>query len=446
MPLPPLVKQILTTLDHAGFRAFLAGGCVRDFLLGASPADYDIVAHCSLDTLKTLFRNERIKIAGKTFPVLLVNGGKGKKEGEMKEEVEVAPARSSGAADTFPHADLGTRDFTINSMALDPATGDLIDPFNGREDLIGRIIRFTGNPLHRIKEDPLRMVRACRFKAAIQGQFAPDTLQTIKTRAPSLTSAIAPERLRLEVMKAMAVPRPSIFFLALRETGLLQQIFPCLDRCVALDGGPYHGETVFEHCLMTGDVLSPRKPLLRLAGFLHDTGKFDAARMEPNGLTFKGHETRKEAMVKDLETLRFSTREVEFISAMVQVHMRPLTAKSSPRAVRRLLAFLAEHQVSYQDFMRLRIADKASNRAKPAYTLSDVKIRLKKIYDARARHGNREFTLASLAIDGNDVMTLLGRGPGREIGRILDHLFEQVIDDPSLNTYDKLRALVLDYY
>ncbi len=433
MPLPPSVEQVLATLHHAGFRALLVGGCVRDFLLGGIPADHDIVVHCPLDTLKTLFRDESVRIVGNTFPVLLVN------------DVEVAPARAAARPDDpFPHTDLGARDFTINSMALDPVTGHLTDPFNGREDLTRKIIRFTGNPIHRIEEDPLRMVRACRFKAAIQGQFFPDTLQTIQKQASSLTPATAPERLRLEVMKAMALPRPSTFFLALRETGLLQYIFPCLDRCVGLDGGPHHGETVFEHCLMVGDALSPRDPLLRLAGFLHDVGKFDAARMEDNELTFKGHETRKKAIVDDLEALRFSTREVAFIKAMVRVHMRPLTGESRPKAVRRLLAFLAKHQVSYRDFMRLRIADKAANRAKRPYTPSEIKIRLKRIHDAQAQHEHREFTRTSLAINGNDVMGLLGRGPGREIGHILDHLFEQVVNDPSLNTYDKLKNLVLD--
>ncbi len=428
---PASVEKIISTLSHAGFKTFLVGGAIRDLLLGKSPADYDIVTNCPLSTLQTLFQKENTKVAGKTFPVLLVN------------DVEVAPARSPGSGETFPHTDLGARDFTINSMALDPLTGHLMDPFNGREDLTRKIIRFTGNPIHRIEEDPLRMVRACRFKAAIQGQFFPDTLQAIRKQSSLLTTATAPERLRLEVIKAMDLPRPSAFFLALRETGLLKYIFPCLDRCVGLDGGPHHGETVFEHCLMVGDALSPRDPLLRLAGFLHDAGKFDAARREHNKLTFKGHETRDKAIVKDLEALRFSIREVAAVKAMVRVHMRPLTEESTPKAVRRLLAFLAEHQVSYQDFMRMRIADKAANRAKRPYTLSEIKIRLKKIHDARAQHGHREFTRTSLAINGNEVMALLQRGPGRDIGQILDQLFEQVLNDPSLNTYDKLKELVL---
>jgi len=430
---PAPVEKIISTLSHAGFKTFFVGGAIRDLLLGKSPADYDIVTNCPLSTLQTLFRKERSKIAGKTFPVLLIN------------DVEVAPPRSQDHGHPFPETDLGARDFTINSMAMDPSSGRIIDPFNGKKDLENRVIRFTRNPAQRIEEDPLRMVRACRFKAAIGGCFSGETLQAIKKNAALITTESAPERLRLEIMKAMSIPRPSSFFWGLREADLLQYLLPCLDRCVALDGGPHHGETVFEHCLMVGDALSLQYPLLRLAGFLHDAGKFDAACMENNLLTFKGHETMKKAILSDLENLRFSTRERAFVDAMVSVHMRPLTEESSPKAVRRLLAFLAEHQVSHQNFMRMRIADKSANRAKKPYILSEIKSRLKKIYDAQTAHQHRKFTKNSLAINGNDIMALLDCAPGREIGSILDHLFERVLDDPSLNTVDKLKGLVLDF-
>ena len=433
MNLPSPVQDILSCLDQAGFKAFLVGGCVRDFVLNKMPADHDIVTNCPPDTLKSLFRKESPRLAGKTFPVFLING------------VEVAPQRCPEENDRFPRADLGARDFTINSMALDPVSGDIIDPFNGEKDLREKIIRFTGTPEHRIMEDPLRMVRACRFKASIKGDFFPETFQAIGKHAPLLSSATAPERLRLEIMKAMALGQPSVFFQALGDTGLLQYIFPCLNRCVGLDGGPHHGETVFEHCMMVGDALSPGDPLLRLAGFLHDAGKFDAARLENDKLSFKNHETMQQAIIQDLEDLRFSTREVDFIKAMVRVHMRPLTEESSPRAVRRLLAFLAAHNVSHREFMRMRIADKAANLAKRPYTLSEIKIRLQKIHEAQALHGHREFTRACLAINGNDIMTLLNCGPGTNIGKILDHLFEQILKDPTLNTPDKLKSLVLDF-
>lgn len=428
---PAPVEKIIFTLSHAGFKTFFVGGAIRDLLLNKSPADYDIVSNCPLSTLQTLFQKENTKIAGKTFPVLLINN------------VEVAPPRSQDHGHPFPETDLGARDFTINSMAMDPSSGRIIDPFNGKKDLENRVIRFTRNPSQRIEEDPLRMVRACRFKAAIGGRFSCDTLQAIKKNAALITTASAPERLRLEIMKAMSIPQPSAFFWGLRELDLLQYLLPCLDQCVELDGGPHHGETVFEHCLMVGDALSPRDPLMRLAGFLHDAGKFDAACIENNLLTFKGHETMKKAILKDLENLRFSTRELAFVDAMVSVHMRPLTEESSPKAVRRLLAFLAAHHVSHRNFMRMRIADKAANRAKRPYTLSEIKLRLKKIYDAQTAHQHRKFTKSSLAINGNDIMTLLDRAPGKEIGSILDHLFERVLDDPSLNTVDKLKGLVL---
>ena len=420
-----MVQKISRRLHRAGHTVYYAGGAVRDLLCGRSPVDYDIVTDCPMDRLTTLFSEEAAKPAGTAFPVLLVNG------------VEVAPPRTGFPVDHFPRSDLSRRDFTINSMAVHPETGMLLDFHNGRQDLERRIIRFTGNGDERIDEDPVRMVRGCRFAAAIEGTLHPDTLRAIRRNRQRL-SQMPPERLRLEVMKAMPLARPSIFFEALEVTGLLPALFPSLQRCVDLDGGPYHGETVFEHCLLTGDALSPRDPLLRLTGFLHDTGKFDAARKEAGGLTFKGHEAHYQAAVTDLAALRFSHRETAFIEAMIQVHMRPLTHESTPRAVRRLLAFLAEKEIPFQCFMRLRIADKRANRAKSPYTLSEIKTRLKKVEAARAENHHQKFTPACLALNGNDIMALLGQPSGPPIGQALAYLFERVLADPALNTPEAL--------
>ena len=183
------------------------------------------------------------------------------------------------------------------------------------------------------------------------------------------------------ILKAMKLKTPSLFFRALKDCALLHRVLPSLDRCYDLDGGFYHAETVFEHCMLVGDALPPALPLLRLAGYLHDTGKYDAAKIEDGNLYFKGHENHFEKTENDLRELRLPEEHTAYIVAVMKVHMHPLTDKSSPKSVSRLLSRLSGLKLTYKDFMRMRIADRKGNLSKKAYTLSEIKIRLKKIYN-----------------------------------------------------------------
>ncbi|MCK4766815.1 MAG: CCA tRNA nucleotidyltransferase, partial [Desulfobacula sp.] len=331
--------------------------------------------------------------------------------------------------------------FTINAMAYNSITKKIIDPFNGRKDLEDAMIRFTRDPEKRIHEDPVRMIRACRFVAMIDGSLSLSSLEVIFGNKDLLDGPVAKERLHHEVMKALGLERPSLFFKALKKTGLLVKIFPSLDRCHGLDGGPHHGETVFDHSMLVGDALSPRFPMLRLAGFLHDTGKFDAAKINEGKLTFAGHETHTRALVHDLTTLRFSARDITYIKALIKTHMRPLTDQTTPKAARRLLAMLDKHGLDYRDFMRLRIADKKGNLAKRPYTVSEIRIRLKKLFDELS--GQKFLQMNHLEITGNDIIQLTGVAPGPDIGKIKQMLFEKVLDDPELNNYNDLKQLCL---
>lgn len=424
--IPPLALRILGRLRETGFAAVVAGGAVRDLCLGMVPQDVDILTNAPIPDIEDLFADQKVRTVGKTFPVCLVDN------------IEVAPVR----ADTgrFPFDDLALRDFTINAMAWDPVEETLLDPFNGRTDLENRVIRFTRDPDARILEDPVRMIRGCRFAARFNARLSASASKAILHHAGSLVKKMPGERLRSELIKAMALPKPSLFFRHLRDTGLLAGILPSLDRCYGLEGGPFHGETVFDHCLLVGDALSARRPLLRLAGYLHDAGKIDSQGTKDGRITFHGHETRTRSLMSDLDRLRFSTDEKTYILALIRCHMRPLAEKTRPKSVRRLLAALAEHRLDFQDFMRLRIADKKGNLAKPPYTLADIRDRLQKVKDAR--DGQSAFQKDDLAVTGHDIMAVLGVPPGPEVGRIKQQLFEKVLDDPDLNTRDRLLGLL----
>lgn len=421
---------IVKRLQYQGFQTYWAGGAVRDLLLQRPSGDIDILTRASIPEIQAVFSDQKVRVVGKSFPLCIVNG------------IEVSSGRAGVDAAGFPESDLARRDFTINAMALDPVSKQIIDPFDGQKDIRDRIIRFTQDPLKRIAEDPVRMVRACRFLALMEGSFSLSTLEALQV-SKDLIRGTAKERIGREILKAMALDKPSLFFRALQTAGLLSYIFPSLDRCIDLDGGPHHRETVFDHCLLVGDALPARFPVLRLAGFLHDAGKFDAAVLEDGVLSFIGHENHTQAVLKDLMDLRFSVQDRDYIMALIKTHMRPLTDATTPKAARRLLALLDGHGLSHRDFMRMRIADKKGNLAKRPYTLSEIRARLKRLLAEMG--GSKALNVNSLDISGHEIAGLLNMKPSPEIGRIKALLLERVLDDPLLNRNEELKTLCLSF-
>ncbi len=422
------IQLILKRLQIKGYKAYITGGAVRDIMRNEIPNDVDILTNATLEQVKHLFSDCRVKIVGKSFPICMVEGA------------EVSSGRDDIDQSNFPESDLAMRDFTLNAMAYDPGKKQILDPFNGKKDLERRVVRFTKDPETRINEDPIRMIRACRFVGMIKGHLSLSSLDVILAKRDLLSKA-AKERICHEIIRAMALEKPSLFFKALKQTRLLSMIFPSLDRCHDLDGGPHHGETVFEHCMMVGDALPSNRPILRLAGFLHDVGKYDAAVIKKGKLTFPAHEKYTKALIDDLTALRFSTRDIEFIKSLTTSHMRPLTDQTTDKATRRLLAMLEKQGLSYRQFMRLRIADKKGNLAKPAYTFGDIRIRVKKLL--RVINEKPPLGPGHLNISGNDIIRLLDIEAGPLVGEIKQMLFEKILDSPELNTVEDLENICL---
>ncbi len=430
------VEYIISTLNDNGFKAFIVGGSVRDFLLGRKSLDFDILTNASLDQIVTIFNSEKVKVVGQVFKVCLVNN------------IEISPVRfkkNSNNDGVFPGNDLEMRDFTINSMAYDLEVKQVIDLFSSKDDLNKKIVRFTKDPYQRIEEDPLRIIRACRMASLINGSIEPISKKALIEKKVLVKTKVSPERIRIEILKVMKHKKPSLFFKYLHEIKVLKYIFPCLDRCFSLDGGPFHGETVFEHSMMTGDAISEQYPLLRLAAFLHDAGKYDAAVEKDGKLSFAGHEKYTGKIQSDLKALKFSNKEINYIISVIQIHMRPLKEDTTPKAVRRILRVLHQHDIDFHDFLRLRIADKKANLIKAPYTFSEIKSRLKKILNEMNSKKNRAFSIGDLEISGRDIIKILNIDQGPKVGQILEYLFEKVLDEPRLNIKTELEKLILEY-
>ncbi len=425
-------EYIISKLHDHGFRSFIVGGAVRDFLRNVNFSDYDILTEASIDQIIDVFRFEKVKIIGQSFRICLVNN------------IEISPSRSV-CNDDFPAKDLEMRDFTINSMAYDPIKDNIIDLFGGKNDLDNKILRFTENPCQRIKEDPLRIIRACRMTSLINGSIEPLSKKAIIENKYLVKKTIPFERIRLEIIKAMKHHKPSLFFQSLHEIDVLKYIFFTIEQCFDLDGGPFHGETVFDHCMMTGDAISAQYPMLRLAGFLHDTGKFDAATSVNGRLSFKGHENYTDKIRNELEKLRFSNKEINYILCVIHVHMRPLNEDTTPKAVRKILRDLNRVDLDFHDFLRIRLADRKANLVKKPYTFFEIRLRLKKFLKELFSDKNRAFCLSDLEISGNQIIDILNISEGKKVGDILNYLLEKVLENPDLNNKKALEKLILEY-
>jgi tRNA nucleotidyltransferase/poly(A) polymerase len=401
MKIPEKVLTILNKLESNGYEAYIVGGAVRDMQMGIEPTDWDIATDATpAEILETFMHLTKAKLIGaESFPVVDVDG------------IDVATFREDVYDDDRefdPHLfqsykiiksilnDLKRRDFTINAMAMS-ATGTVIDPYGGMMDIEDRVIRFVGNPVDRINEDPNRMIRACRFLALLDGEFDHETYIALHNAALYADHTVAPERIRKEILKAMAYPNASTFFFGLYTVELLDGIFPSLAACYEADHGQYHDEDIFQHMMITGDAIpdcidkvyqgktkhamGESSPLLKLAGYLHDVGK-----SEPNFkdgvIHFYDHEVKGAEILKgELKALTFSTAEIKFITNLVLVHMRG-SAKMSPKTTRKVIKKFVELDVVWRDWLVLKTADRVGNiRRQKEQPLKVTKIAKKFIHE-----------------------------------------------------------------
>lgn len=431
--------QIIQRICECGWNAYLCGGAVRDMFIGLKPQDYDIVTNATPTELERIFPDRKVNLVGANFLVTLIDN------------IEIATYRSDKniGPDRFNcitkncetlEEDLQRRDFTINAMALCPYTGELIDNYNGRADLENKVIKFVGNPSDRIYEDHLRMIRAARFTCLIEGQLESETKQAIIDNK-HLIRKVSPERIRIELLKVMKYKTPSIFFDVLYQTGLLEIILPPFYDMYGHDGGKYHGETLDVHSKLAGNFLSPKNPLLRLAGYLHDIGKPKAYQIS-DGKDFVDHEKIGAEMVEGLLRLyKFSNQENHMIKNLVLCHMRT-TKNLKNKGYRKLLKRFSEFDVNWKHWIMLKIADKTSNLLSSNYQMEHIKNVCLGIFQASHESKSGEFKVTDLTINGNDVMMLLNIKPGPKIGKILNCLLDIILEDPEINTKDNLMKLV----
>jgi poly(A) polymerase len=325
-------------LREAGYQAYLVGGCVRDILLGRVPADYDVATDATPDRVQELFP-QSITVGAKFGVVLVAEDEETVASGEKRNEVEVATFRSDiGYSDgrhpdkvvyaRTPQEDVLRRDFTINALVLDPASGEILDFVGGRKDLADGVIRAVGYPKGRFEEDKLRLLRAVRFAARFGYTIEPATFQAIREVAPAITQVSA-ERIRDELTKLLTEGAARRGFELLDETGLLQVVLPEVAKMKGVEQpAQFHPEgDVWIHTrLMIEQLPAGASPTLAWGVLLHDVGK-PPTFTPPSGpggrIRFDDHVMVGTRMAEAIcQRLRFSNDDTAQVMALVANHLR----------------------------------------------------------------------------------------------------------------------------
>ena len=438
MNLPADVSKIINILESNGHEAYAVGGCVRDCILGKIPHDWDITTSALPEQVKALFnRTFDTGIEHGTVTVLMHGVG-----------YEITTYRIDGKYDDGRHPsevaftasleeDLKRRDFTINAMAYNNSRG-LVDLFGGKDDLEAGVIRAVGVPKERFTEDALRMLRALRFSAQLDFTIEQYTLEAIKELAHTL-NRISAERIRVELVKLITSEHPD----RLRDVyraGLTAVFFPEFDTMMECDQvNKHHCYSVGEHTLIAMELVPPDK-VLRLAMMLHDVAKPACKTTDENGQNhFKGHPKKGADMARViLRRLKFDNDTVSRVCNLVMNHDdRP---QITDRNIRRMII-----RVGKDNFSDLLAVKRADAKAQSMYHRQE---KLDYIDEMEAAYNDilaREdcLNIKDLQISGKDLIAM-GLPQGQRIGEILHILFDDVVEDPSLNNREYLMKKAKD--
>lgn len=449
------IKKLFKIFPKA--EVFLVGGAVRDIMLGRKTYDYDfVVRNVEPEQLeKFLTKEGKVSLVGESFGVfkfLPRFGGGVLKNKKIKEAFDIALPRTEQSWGTGKYKDfdvqsnsklsieddLSRRDFTINAMAVNFRTQELIDLFGGEEDLKKKLIRTVGKSEERFKEDFTRMLRAVRFACQLNFDIEKNTANALKKNAEGIKK-ISPERIRDEFTKIIMSERAEEGLILLYKLNLLKHFIPELTSGVGVKQNRSHIYTVFEHLIKALGFAAQRNYGLeiRLAALFHDIAKPQTKRGYGKTATFFNHDIVGAKFTKKiLYRLRYPKELVQKVSHLVRHHMFYYSlGEVTDAGVRRLLARVGKENI--RDLIQLRICDRLG-MGRPKAKPWKLQVLEKKLQEVQMDPINTSM----LKIDGNDIIKFLNLKPSPRIGLLLNALLGKVLENPKLNTktYLKKRA------
>ena len=454
--LDPLLKKFGKVFEEKGFQAYLVGGAVRDLILKKPCSDWDVATNATPEQVMSMFKF--VVPTGIAHGTVTVHF--------HKTEIEVTTFRTESEYSDGRHPDkiayastieedLSRRDFTMNAIAVNLRNGKICDPFGGRKDIRKKVIRTVGIPNERFMEDGLRPIRALRFASQLNFSIEKDTFSEIfKPDIQKKITSISIERFRDEFLKMLKSEKPSVGLKLMEETRILKLFIPEFEvcrGCIQGDGRGFHDFDVMDHLIYACDGAPKNNYKVRLAALFHDIGKPFCKRVienEKDGqlFTFYNHDNEGAKITeKILRRLKFSNEEIADVSHLVKNHMFHYESSWSDAAVRR---FIVRVGLQYMDdLFDLRVADVFGmhnnqvnlRNSTTSENILELKERIEKITEKQ-----NALSLKDLCVNGKDLMDI-GIPSGKKIGVVLNELFEAVLEDPDMNSREKLLKLAESY-
>ncbi|GAC1384480.1 MAG: CCA tRNA nucleotidyltransferase [Marmoricola sp.] len=452
--LDEVLRPLGERFTAAGHQLALVGGPVRDAMLGRPIVDLDLTTDAHPDATERLLKGW----ADATWDVGRAFGTMGARKGDWQLEITTYRSESYDADSRKPAVsygdslagDLGRRDFAVNAMAISLPGREFEDPFGGLVDLANGVLRTPGRPEDSFSDDPLRMIRAARFAAQLEFTCDPTVVAAMTAMAERIT-IVSAERVRDELIKLVLAPHPRRGLTLLVETGLAAFVLPELPA-LALERDEHHRhKDVYEHTLTVLEQAIAQESRLggpdftvRFASLMHDVGKPRTRRFVEDGtVTFHHHDVVGAKLTrKRMQALRFSKDEIDAVSSLVELHLRFHgygSGEWTDSAVRRYVRDAGDQLERLHILTRADCTTRNQRKAE----------RLQRTYDdleARIERLSAQEELASIRpdLDGNQIMEILGVGPGREVGAAYKHLLELRLDRGPMS-YDEAKGALLEW-
>ncbi len=446
--IPQEVKDILDKFEKDNFEIYIVGGAIRDLLMGKNPDDWDFTTNATPEEIlkilgeKAYYDNKfgTVGIPSETdldpFEITTFRTESNYSDNRRPEHIEWGRTLEE---------DLKRRDFTINSMALrqikEKPGFEIIDLYDGQNDLDKKIIRAVGEANERFGEDALRMMRAIRIASQLNFKIEKNTFEAIQANS-TLINKISRERIKDELFKILESNHAYEGFLMLKDSMLLQEILPEVEKMFGVEQkspGRHHIYDVGTHCLMALKFCESTDPVVKFATLIHDIGKPATMKvLATKTITFYNHEVVGASIARRIaERLRFSKKETEKLLKLVRWHQFTVNESQTDSAIRRFIKHVGVENL--EDIIILRTADRLGSGSKEtSWRTEDFKKRLIEVQ-------KQPFSIKDLKINGLDVMKELNIKSGPAVGKILEKLFKEVETKKLENTKEALIIKLKEY-
>ena len=449
----PVIDELGARFEAAGEQIALVGGPVRDAMLGRLQNDLDFTTSARPEVTEKLVEGwaDAVWDMGRAFGTI------GCRKGPWQVEITTYRSEQYDADSRKPSVDygnsldgdLGRRDFTVNAMAVAVPGNEFEDPYGGLVDLANGVLRTPGRPEDSFSDDPLRMMRAARFAAQLGFTVAPEVVEAMTSMAARI-EIVSAERIRDELVKLVTSPYPRRGLTLLVQTGLADHVLPELPA-LALERDEHHRhKDVYEHTLTVLEQTMDLEDRLgggpdfvaRFAALMHDVGKPRTRRFAEDGtVTFHHHDVVGAKITKKrMKALRFSNDEIAAVTHLVELHLRFHgygSGEWTDSAVRRYVRDAGDQLERLHVLTRADCTTRNKRKAERlSRTYDDLEQRIERIAEEEGRAAVRP------DLDGNQIMELLGLGPGPEVGAAYKHLLELRLEHGPMSEEDAKAALL----